>query len=491
MLNIEPNHAQMIGLQRLRENWKSHKSFMVYAPVGSGKTGLAALMIDGMVAKGLKVLFVAPYTVLIEQTAKRFIEYGINRYNIGYIWAGYPENRHAQIQIASADTLIRRNFPDVDVVFIDEAHIQRKKLLETVGKRKCKLIGLSGTPFAGFLGKRYECLIKPVTMAELIENGALCGYEFFAPTKPDLKGVKVRQGDYAENELAEIMGDAKLVGDVVQNWLANGRDLPTVCFAVNVAHANHVMLRFCKAGVAAEVMTADTPHEERQTIIRQFEAGETKIIVNVGVLVAGFDSDVRCIIYARPTKSEMRWIQCLGRGLRTAEGKESCLIFDHSGTVYELGFPDEIEYNYLPKDDKQAAERKQYRQEQREKKPKECASCKFMKPIGVHVCPKCGFKPLIHADVEVDETRGLEAVKGRERKYNSAEKQKFYSELLGYQMAKGYADGWTANQYRAKFGVWPKSLKRMAAAPTPETLGFIKSQQIRYAKSRQKAQGAA
>ncbi|WP_228745891.1 hypothetical protein, partial [Klebsiella pneumoniae] len=27
----------------------------------------------------------------------------------------------------------------------------------------------------------------------------------------------------------------------------------------------------------------------------------------VGVLVAGFDSDVRCIIYARPTKSEIRW----------------------------------------------------------------------------------------------------------------------------------------------------------------------------------------
>jgi superfamily II DNA or RNA helicase len=49
--------------------------------------------------------------------------------------------------------------------------------------------------------------------------------------------------------------------------------------------------------------------------------------------VAGFDSDVRCIIYARPTKSEIRWLQALGRGLRTAPGKESCLIFDHSGTA--------------------------------------------------------------------------------------------------------------------------------------------------------------
>ena len=61
----------------------------------------------------------------------------------------------------------------------------------------------------------------------------------------------------------------------------------------------------------------------------------------------GFDSDVRCIIYARPTKSEIRWVQCLGRGLRKAQGKDKCLIFDHSGSVHRLGFPDDIEYDEL------------------------------------------------------------------------------------------------------------------------------------------------
>ncbi|EOZ0566576.1 DEAD/DEAH box helicase, partial [Yersinia enterocolitica] len=125
----------------------------------------------------------------------------------------------------------------------------------------------------------------------------------------------------------------------------NGRDLPTVAFCVNVAHANYVTIQFNKVGINAEVMVAETPHEERQLIIHRFEMGATKIIVSVGVLVAGFDSDVRCVIYARPTKSEIRWLQSLGRGLRTAQGKESCLIFDHSGTVHRLGFPDSIEYN--------------------------------------------------------------------------------------------------------------------------------------------------
>jgi superfamily II DNA or RNA helicase len=107
-------------------------------------------------------------------------------------------------------------------------------------------------------------------------------------------------------------------------------------------------MEFSRAGVAVEVMTASTPHDERQLTIRRFEQGITKIIINVGVLVAGFDSDVRCIIFARPTKSEMRWIQTLGRGLRAALAKIYCLIFDHSGTVNKLGYPDDIEYDYLP-----------------------------------------------------------------------------------------------------------------------------------------------
>ena len=52
----------------------------------------------------------------------------------------------------------------------------------------------------------------------------------------------------------------------------------------------------------------------------------------------GIDWDVRCIILARPTKSEMLFVQIIGRGLRLAEGKEDCLILDHSDTHLRLGF---------------------------------------------------------------------------------------------------------------------------------------------------------
>ncbi|HDL8423766.1 TPA: DEAD/DEAH box helicase [Yersinia enterocolitica] len=503
MLNITPNFAQERALNMLRRDWKSFNSFMVYAPTGSGKTGLAAFIADGFVSRGMRVLFVAPFTVLINQTSRRFVEYGLPEDEISFIWRNHPSYDPAlKIQIASADTLIRREFPDnIDLLIIDEAHLRRKQILieinRLVTETNVKVIGLSGTPFSPFLGNYYSRLIKPTTIGELIQRGDLSGYEFYAPSKPDLKGVKTTVSaefgsDYNETQLAEIMCGADLVGDIVDNWLQNGRDLPTVAFCVNVAHANYVTIQFNKVGINAEVMVAETPHEERQLIIHRFEMGATKIIVSVGVLVAGFDSDVRCVIYARPTKSEIRWLQSLGRGLRTAQGKESCLIFDHSGTVHRLGFPDSIEYNELPsKNDGMKDSASREAEERTEKLPKECTECHFMKPAGVYVCPKCGFKPLAGQDVDTDTQRGLKKLGKGKRVFTQSDKQAWWSQIKFYQrqrssMGKPVSDGWCSHTFHDKFSEWPNGLSDFPMEITPEVSSYIKHKRISFAKGREK-----
>ncbi|HBC7444553.1 TPA: ATP-dependent helicase, partial [Morganella morganii] len=327
----------------------------------------------------------------------------------------------------------------------------------------------------------------------------LSPYEFYAPTKPDLSAVKSTSSaeygsDYKEAEIAAIMSGADLVGDVVDNWLANGQNLPTICFCVTVSHANFVTIAFNRAGVNAEIITADTPHEERQLIIHRFEQGGTKIIVNVGTLVAGFDSDVRCIIYARPTKSEIRWVQCLGRGLRKAQGKDKCLIFDHSGSVHRLGFPDDIEYDELPGKSDGMEESSSVRdQEKREKKPKECTSCHYMKPAGVYVCPKCGFKPLAGEDVDVDTSRNIKKMGKSEKVYTKKDKQSFYSQLKYYQNirateGKPVSDGWVSNTFRDKFGEWPRSLHATPQEITPEVSNFITHKRIQWVKRKRKTE---
>ena len=504
MLNITANLAQQRALDMLRRDWKQYNSFMVYSPTGSGKTGLSAFITDGFVSRGMRVLMTCPYTVLVTQTAKRFIQYGLPEDEISYVWRDHPNyDPERKIQIASADTLIRRDFPEnIDLLIVDEAHLRRKKMLEVIKylttETHVKVIGLSGTPFAPFLGKYYQRLIKPTTIKELMDTGVLCGYEFFAPTKPDLSGVKVTRSDefgsdYKEDEVAEIMCGADLVGDIVSNWLSHGEDRPTVAFCVNVNHANYVTLQFNKAGVNAEVMTAQTPHDERQMMIHRFEQGATKIIVSVGTLIAGFDSDVRCIIYARPTKSEIRWLQIIGRGLRTAKGKDKCLVFDHSGSVHRLGSPDSIEYDTLPsKNDGMKTAVSERENEKREKLPKECSQCHYMKPAGVYQCPKCGHKPLAGEDVDTDASRGLKQISGKKKVVTKQQKQSWWSQIKFYQrqraaQGKPVSDGWCAHTFKDKFGTWPNGLQDYPMEITPEVNNYIKWKQIAFAKGREKS----
>ncbi|AYZ20343.1 DEAD/DEAH box helicase [Klebsiella sp. FDAARGOS_511] len=504
MLNIEPNFAQDRALNSLRREWKQNRTFMVYAPTGSGKTGLAAFITAGHISRGKRVIFIAPYTILVRQTTARFVEYGLPEDEIGIIWRDHPDyDPERLIQIASADTLIRRDFPDnIDLIIVDEAHMKKRALLEVIRDSGIKVVGLSGTPFSPWLGKYYSSLIKPTTIGELIQRGDLSPYEFYAPTKPDLKGVKSGTSeeygsDYNEKQLSEIMCGSDLVGDIVDNWLRNGRDLPTVAFCVDKDHANFVTLQFNRAGINAEVMVAETPSDERHLIIHRFETGATKVIVSVGVLVAGFDSDVRCIIYARPTKSEIRWLQALGRGLRTAPGKDACLIFDHSGTVHRLGFPDAIEYDELPsKNDGMKGAAARAAKEREEKLPKECPECHFMKPAGVYVCPKCGFKPLVGEDVETDSTRNLKKMSKGETVYTKSHKQSWWSQIKFYQrhraaQGKPVSDGWCAHTFQEKFGEWPNGLSDFPLEITPEVSNHIKHKLIKFAKGRERAQQIA
>ena len=494
MFNLKLWPKQEEVLQGLRSRWKQDRTHLVYANVGFGKTAIAAAITAGFIEKGLRVLFIAPYTTLVMQTAQRFMEYGLPK--PGIIWQQHEWTDPTKlIQIGSVDTLIRRDFPEIDLLIVDECHIRRSKLLEIIDAADFPVIGLSGTPFTKWLGTYYENLVKVTTMREMIDTGYLSEFEIFAPYTPDMDGVKTSNTagfgtDYVEDQVAEIMNGYEVVADIVSTWLQHGENEPTIAFCVNVAHANQVANEFCSAGVECEVMTAATPKDERTQIIKRFELGVTRIICNVGVLVAGFDSDVRCIIYARPTKSEIRWIQCLGRGLRTAEGKSRLLIFDHSGTVHRLGYPDGIEYDSLnsSSDGMEKVDRVIKEIEKLEKLPKECPGCHFMKPAGMHECSKCGFIPRAGQDVETDRSRELVSLKAQLTKPpTKADKQKFYSELLGYYFeklrdGKGWKKGWVANKYKDKFGTWPSGLAEISMDPSKETKNYIISQNIRNAK---------
>ena len=489
---------QEVFIQQIRNLWKSNKRMVGYMPTGGGKTRCAAKIIEGMVNRGLRVCFTVPRISLIQQTVDSFTDLGLM--NISVMHGKSDFNPHAKIIVASIDTMIRRKkLQNVDLFIIDEAHKRRKKLLEWMTEfPEERYIGLTATPFPRWMGEYYTAMAKGPSMATLIETGRLAPYDVYAPDVPDLTGAKTTytgdEPDFAEESLAKVMGDAKVVGNVVSNWLENGENRQTISLCVNVLHANQLANEFAKAGVAVEVITAKTPIEDREVIFKSFRSKVVKIILSVDTLTEGFDApECDCLINARPTKSKSRYIQGFGRVLRFMEGKRA-LIFDHSGTTLILGLPCDIEIEGLNTGDEGMDENTpQQAKEKPEKIPKLCKGpgCNFLKPAGVHTCPQCGFTPRAGQDVETAEEVGLVKLgkKEKKEKFTAEQKQDFYSELLGWQIERSHSgkpasDGYLANLYKKKFGVWPRGLSKRPVAPSTTTLQYIKSRQIAYAKSR-------
>jgi DNA repair protein RadD len=367
---------------------------MLCLPTGSGKTVVAAHICAGAQAKGKRIGFVVPALSLIDQTFDRFLENGIDPADMGVIQADHEWRRpHAPIQICSAQTLARRGIPDFDMLVVDEAHVRDAKLhswLESSAAASTIAIGLSATPWSKGLGRVYDDLVAPVTMTELIAGGYLSPFRVFAPTHPDLKGIKIdaKSGDYQTGELSERMSAPKLVADVVENWLRFGKNLPTLCFGVDRPHAALLAQQFEEAGVATAYVDAMTPREDRAVIARKFSAGEIKVICNIGTMTTGVDLDVRCLILAQPTKSEILFTQIIGRALRPAPGKGEALIFDHSDSHLRLGMVTDLSRDEL--DDGKAGAGESKRRQDTIALPRECRACSCLVPAGMSECPHCG-----------------------------------------------------------------------------------------------------
>jgi DNA repair protein RadD len=472
-----------------------HKRPVVQAPTGFGKTVIAAAIVEGALRKGNRIMFVVPAISLIDQTVASFVSEGLT--DIGVVQADHPMTNYAMpIQIASVQTISKRQrLPEVNVVVIDECHRWFKFYEEWFAQWDAvPFIGLSATPWTVGLGKHYDDLIIASTTQELIDTGYLSPFRVFAPSHPDLSKVRTVAGDYHEGDLAEVMGDNKLVSDCVSTWISKGENRPTLCFAVDRAHAKKLQTDFLSRGVTAGYVDAYTDMQERAQIAKDFQQGRLKVVCNVGCLTTGIDWDVRCIILARPTKSEMLFVQMIGRGLRTADGKADCLVLDHSDTHLRLGFVTDIHHDTLHDGKK----RETTGSEPKEALPKDCGQCGFVKPPKDHECPHCGFKPQKQSRVEnvegeLAEMTGIERRKAKlNRETPEAHKASFLGELQLYAEQKSYKSGWAANQYREKFGVWPNKIQPVRALMVGSaTHDWILSRQIRWAKKQDKQKVAA
>ncbi len=481
---------QVKAIQSLRSSLaRGKRRPMLQAPTGFGKTILAAAIVDGALKKNNRVLFTVPSISLIDQTVESFEREGIT--DVGVIQADHPMTDASQpVQVASVQTLQNRFIPDAEIVVIDEAHRWfnfHTDWFKQPAWAHIPFVGLSATPWTKGLGKYYDDLIIAATTQDLIDKGYLSKFEVFAPSHPDLTGIKTVAGDYHEGQLSEAMQEGALVADVVETWLKLGRNEPTLCFGVDRAHAKALRAAFESVGVAVEYIDATTPISEREEIRERFKTGETKIVCNVGVLTTGVDWDVRCLILARPTKSEILFTQIIGRALRTAEGKDVARILDHSDTHLRLGMVTDIHKTTLCDG---AQRRSSGARDAVTPLPKECPKCSFLKPVRVHECPHCGFKPERVSEVETLDGELFAfagASNGKKPEPTLAEKEDFYRQLLGYCHKRGLRQGYADHKFKARFDHWPHKKHGLTPIqPRAEVYNWIKHCNIKFAKSKKR-----
>jgi superfamily II DNA or RNA helicase len=465
---------------------------MLYSPTGSGKTEIGMALVKAARAKGKRVAFLCNRVHLVEQTSRRFLQAGIAH---GVIQGENTKRIYEPVLVASIQTVAKRGLPDVDLIIIDEAHTvagSKDYRALIAAAKTVPVIGLSATPYAKGLGKHYdelggalfEAMVIAATIPELIADGYLVDCDVYAPSEPDMAGIRQARNsfgemDYADADVGRAADKPELVGDIVMHWLRLAKGTPTVCFASNIAHSKHIVERFVAAGVAAEHIDCYTEEAERKAILRRIETGETLVISNVGILCEGWDFPAcKTLILARPTRSLIRYIQMAGRVLRPHASKTKALILDHSGTVVRLGFPiDEFPLELDDGTPKDAAASKQ----REALLPKACPSCSYVKMV--HTCPVCGFaaeKPCGGVGVKDGELVLL-----NKDKKSKMPKQAFYSQLIAIAVSRGYRSGWIANKYRAYFGIWPRGLKEVPAEPTVAVMNFVTHSQIRHAKSQE------
>lgn len=301
-------------------------------------------MIRRAIAKDKAVLFVAHRKEIITQTSGKLDQFGISH---GVVMANHPRHQPEQlVQVASIQTLTRRDKPKADLIIIDETHLacgaSYQKMIEQY--QGAVIIGLTATPIrldGRGLGEIYSDIVEVVPMSQLISEGHLVKPRVFAPFTPNLHTFKTVRGDYDATQISNEMDKSSITGDIVKHWQAHANKRKTICFSSSVAHSKNIANAFNVAGISAKHLDASTPTAQRDAILQSWRDGEFCVLSNYGLFIEGLDVPAAsCCILARPTKSVTIYLQAVGRVMRPHESKTDCIILDHAGLTYEHGFVD-------------------------------------------------------------------------------------------------------------------------------------------------------
>lgn len=436
------------------------KRVCLQAPTGMGKTVVATHLIKAAIRDGKRVMFIVHLKELIEQTAAASTEAALT---YGYISAVYPYTRNKPLYLASTQTLVKRfqKLPKPDLILYDEFHhaVSATSLKVLEYYKDVPLVGLTATPQrldGKGLIKVADKLITTISTRELIEQGFLCNYEYYAPDSGiNYDDIHKVAGDFNPKELDDALEKTTIFGKAVEHYKKYIDGEPAICFCLNIKHSIRMAQQFKAAGIEAAHIDGKMSAQERHLANIGFKTGRIKVLCNVNLITEGYDVPAcKGIFLLRPTDSLTIFLQSVGRGLRRnwdiPQEKDCCYIFDHVENYKRHGMPDEDREWSL-----EGRVKNKNKIDEKLIKIVICSNCAFgYRPNKHKVCPKCAAMEMSNTKDVEETSHELVQVKNyvRPEKYSASEikkmKQKCRTkeDLKDLEKKLGYKTNWAQHQ---------------------------------------------
>ena len=312
-------------------------------PTASGKS----LIIYGLTRwchyKNLKTLIIVPTTSLVEQMYSDFLDYGWLESYMQKIYQGHDKKVTKDVVISTWQSLYKfpkKYFEQFGCVIGDEAHTFKSKSLTSIMNKLhlCKYrFGLTGTlddlqTHKLVLEGVFGTVNKVISTKELMEKKTLS----------NLKIDSLILG-YGDNE-CKIVKDLKYADEI--DYIVNHKKrLNFVNKLVKPLNGNTLVLYQYveKHGKPLHQLISDT-YKDRKVFFVSGEVDALKreeiraiteqsknaiIIASYGTFSTGINiKNLHNIVFSSPSKSKIRVLQSIGRGLRLGSNKDNCKLFD-------------------------------------------------------------------------------------------------------------------------------------------------------------------
>jgi len=322
---------------------------VLLSPTASGKSLIIYTTMRHHLEEGRKCILVVPTTSLVEQMYADFKDYSsANGWKVDRhcqkLYSGFPKEFDSDVLITTWQSIYKQPtawFNQFDVIFGDEAHQFKAKSLSTIMDKMTNVryrIGTTGTidnkkvhklVLEGMFGPIY----KVITTKELMDQGSVADLKIKCLVmKYDEITRKIRNKNQYADEMDFIVTHDKR-NKFIRNLAVNCEGNTLVLFQYVEKHGKP-LYEMIKAKVHDKrkvfFIYGGTDVEAREAA-RALTDNETDAIIlaSFGVFSTGINiPSIENVIFASPSKSKIRNLQSIGRGLRLKEGKTHCNLFD-------------------------------------------------------------------------------------------------------------------------------------------------------------------